>query len=96
MRIGLFRRMCGISEMGTYSDSKIVTARKLHSCGECGAQISKGQRYLNYKPGLRSSWPRCMKCATEIKQYSSGGRPIYDCAAVRAELGLPADTTRVG
>ena len=76
--------------MGTYSDSKIVTARKPHRCGQCGSDIAAGDRYLVYKLGLRNDTKRCLDCATSICAATAHvGRLQYDCAAVRAELGLP-------
>lgn len=79
--------------MGTYSDSKFVSARKLHVCGLCGSLIERGHRYLVYRIGLKARLKRCYNCAT-IHDEKHGLQ--YDCAAVRAELKLPPAIGRKG
>lgn len=45
--------------MGTKEDSAIRTARKQHICQCCGKFITKGQRYLELKCGLKRSERYC-------------------------------------
>lgn len=83
--------------MGTYSDSKFVTAKRAHECGNCGREILRGQMYLRYKLGLRNDIKRCSECAIEIRDEGARkGSPVYDCAAVREALGMPPAIGRVG
>ena len=89
--------------MGTYSDSKIVTARVAHTCGRCERTIHAGERYLRYKLGLRNDIKRCSDCMVLTLAEADwpisgdcGDRLAYDCAAIRKELGLEPDRTRVG
>lgn len=64
--------------MGTYSASKITTARKPHPCCRCGERIEPGARQLAYKQGLKSTLYLHLLCALQ-----AGKR--YWCAALMAE-----------
>jgi hypothetical protein len=76
--------------MGTFHDSKIVTARKVYKCDCIGAHIiAVGQRYLRYKLGQRNDRRICMACA--VKRDLGTGPLAFDCAAVR-ELCPPSTT----
>ena len=69
--------------MGTYSDSKIVTARKAYRCDYFhGHTISKGESYLRYKLGQRNDRTVCLECARTVKLGS--GALYYRCAAIEA------------
>lgn len=70
---------------GTYSESKIVTARVSHSCERCQTSIPQGAAYLRYAYGLRNRRPVCLSCADLLGKY---GGLIYDCAANRDRLGM--------
>ena len=85
--------------MGTYNDSTISKARKVHSCGACGAAITVGEEYLRYRVGQRASWKRCLPCGLgsyQEDQIGAGGHVdykagslVHDCAVVRERLGIP-------
>ena len=63
--------------MGTFSASKIVTARDDYRCEEQGQHtITAGEPYLRYQLGLKSSIKVCMYCA--VTKHDR-----YDCAAIR-------------
>ena len=61
--------------MGTYDDSKIVKARKMHKCDKCGASILVGDEYLSYKLGLKWNVAVHLDCA--MKAHSG-----YRCRAL--------------
>lgn len=65
--------------MGTYDDSKIRVARNAKNCAQCGAVIVPGQRYLDYRAGLRNQVVVDLDCA---RGRSRDGGLVYRCAAV--------------
>ena len=73
--------------MGSFQSSKIVKARKAHQCHRCGAQISQGTRYLNYKLGMYYSLHLCLSCAVPTPEVrTKGGGFEYNCADVLKEF----------
>ncbi len=77
--------------MGTYGDSKIRRAMRVYDCAcGCGAQVRKGDRYLDFKIGMKRRQVIALPCATAKRD---DGIPKYDVAVTRAEVGAPADRT---
>lgn len=70
--------------MGTYDASKFRTALKRHDCADCLCVISKGTRYLAYKPGLHSIRKLCLGCALKVNPNTDN--PIYRCPDVENAL----------
>lgn len=74
--------------MGTYDDSKIVTARKDKPCSHRADRhrIKAGEKYLRYAAGLMNHFPVCLECAM---LRNASGALLYRCAAVEALCETP-------
>ena len=69
--------------MSTYESSKYRKARKRKQCVRCDGEIRVGERYLAFKPGLRSNCPVCYSCSV---QRDTWGQPVYWCREVSDEF----------
>lgn len=79
--------------MGTFNDSKIVTARKVYPCAmESAHAIQAGEKYLRYKLGQRNDRRVCMACA--VRRELGDGHLMFHCAAVIEHLASRDATPR--
>lgn len=74
------------------------TARKEHTCDECGGTIKKGEKYHIHKGLCDGSWMQvknCEQCETIRDDYGCGSiggldEAVYECLGVRINH-LPED-----
>jgi DNA-directed RNA polymerase subunit RPC12/RpoP len=66
--------------MGTYEASRIRKAAIDYKCADCGDVIKRGDRYLSYKPGLKTRRPICLN--------ASGVESVKGCVSKRTAFGL--------
>jgi DnaJ-class molecular chaperone len=102
MSEGLEAGDCGVciggdtGEYCTVSDSKIVKARKPHTCEECNGVIKPGDQYERTSMLYEGEWSRtnvCLICAEIGNVFSCDGRQIGNMWEDICENLFPAMTT---
>jgi len=63
-------------EYYSFQDVKMVKARKIHICTECGEEIKKGDEYEYFKGVLNGDWDRyktCKNCLSLRNMFFKNG-----------------------
>lgn len=66
-------------EQPEFYRQKIVTARKLHRCDECGCDIRRGEQYEAFAgkwDGIVSTYSTCERCLS-FRTWYSANRPCF-------------------
>jgi len=69
---------CYDSEGPTLLEEKYITARKLHTCCECGSEISPGEKYQRTKGLWGGSWDTFKTCET-CARIRDNAFTVVDC-----------------